>query len=282
MRFAAVVPIWGEYSDPRVIRDIALATEQSGWDGLFVADQIVFNNTTRPAVGDATVSLAAAATATKRITLGTWVTAVPRHRPSRLAREFAALDVLSDGRMVLGAGLGGPAEDEFATFGEDSSFKVRAEKTDEALDLIARLWSGEAVTHEGKHYVARDVRFTPIPVQTPRIPVWIAVRWPNDTKAPLRRAARWDGMMPVRLGTDWQQPFTPDEIGGLLARVLEFRKSAAPFGVAFSGRSNGPGDNQLLPAYEAAGVNCWLETFHEWRGSLGETIDRIKAGPPRY
>ncbi|MCC6268837.1 MAG: LLM class flavin-dependent oxidoreductase, partial [Dehalococcoidia bacterium] len=231
MRFAAVVPIWGDYADPRTIRDLAVITEQAGWDGLFVADQIVFNNTTKPAVGDATVSLAAAATVTKRITLGTWVTAIPRHRPSRLAREFAALDVLSEGRMVLGAGLGGPAEDEFATFGEDPSFKVRAEKTDEALDLIARLWSGQTVDHAGKHYIARDVRFTPTPIQSPRIPVWVAVRWPNDANAPFRRAARWDGMMPVRFGPDWQQPFTPAEISTLLTRTQPHRTATTPFSV---------------------------------------------------
>ncbi len=281
MRFAVVVPIWGDYADPRVIRDLAATAEQSGWEGFFVADQLVFNNTTKPAVGDSTVSLAAAATITSRVTLGTWVTPVPRHKPTRLAREFAALDQLSGGRMVLGAGLGGPAEDEFATFGEDPSFKVRAEKTDEALDLMTRLWTGEPVVHEGRHFVARDVRFTPTPVQRPRVPIWVALRHPNDAKEPLRRAARWDGMMPVRSSPDWQLPLTPDEIALLRGRVLAHRDPTLPFDVAFSGRSSGPADNALLPAYEAAGVTWWLETFHDWRCPLGEAIERIKLGPPR-
>ena len=94
------------------------------------------------------------------------------------------LDRLSGGRLVLGVGLGSAGTGEFdpARFGEEGDPRTRARLLDEGLERLASYWDGE---------------FEPRPLQRPRIPVWVASRWPN--RRPLRRAARWDGLFPIDL-----------------------------------------------------------------------------------
>ena len=72
--------------------------------------------------------------------------------------------------MIFGAGLGGPIEDEYGSFGEPTDPRLLAELLDEGLDLLGRYWSGEAVTHEGRHFRVEDVTLLPPPVQRPRVP----------------------------------------------------------------------------------------------------------------
>ena len=107
MKFGVNVPNFGEYSDPRSFALLAREAEQAGWDGVFVWDHLLFFADT---VGDPWILLAAAATATNRIRLGPMVTPVPRRRPWKLAREAVSLDHLSNGRVILGVGIGFPPE----------------------------------------------------------------------------------------------------------------------------------------------------------------------------
>ena len=99
--------------------------------------------------------LTAAALATTRIKLGPLVTPVARRRPQQLARQVSTLDNLSGGRVIFGAGLGGPIEDEYGSFGEPTDPRLLAERLDEGLHLLDRYWSGESVTHDGRHYRVR-------------------------------------------------------------------------------------------------------------------------------
>lgn len=101
---------------------------------------------------------------------------------------MTTVDWLSEGRMIFGAGLGAPLDDEYATFGESADPRVLAARLDEGLAALDLLWSGEQVSFRGKHVVVDDVAFRPVPVRRPRVPVWIGGYWPN--KAPMRRAAR--------------------------------------------------------------------------------------------
>ena len=105
--------------------------------------------------------LTAAALATERLRLGPLVTPVARRRPQQLARQVSTLDNLSGGRVIFGAGLGGPIEDEYGSFGEPTDPRLLAELLDEGLDLLGRYWSGEAVTHEGRHFRVEDVTLLP-------------------------------------------------------------------------------------------------------------------------
>ncbi|MBV9856552.1 MAG: LLM class flavin-dependent oxidoreductase, partial [Streptosporangiaceae bacterium] len=190
MRFAINVPNFGDFADPGTFAELARRTEASGWDGLFVWDHVVHHKDVRRDIADPWILLTAAALATSRIRLGTMITPVARRRVSKLAREVTTLDRLSGGRMVLGAGLGAPLEDEYATFGEPSEPRVVAARLDEGLTALDLLWSGEPVSFRGEHVVVDGVTFRPVPVQRPRVPVWVGGYWPN--KAPMRRAARWD------------------------------------------------------------------------------------------
>ena len=102
--------------------------------------------------------------------------------------------------LVVGAGLGSQAREEFAAFGEDPDPRARAERLDEGLAILSGLWCGEAYSHHGRHYTVEETVFLPRPVQRPRIPIWIAGRWP--ARPPFRRAARWTACLPPSTASD--------------------------------------------------------------------------------
>ena len=138
---------------------------------------------------------------TTRIILGTKVTPLARRRPWVVARQATAIDQLSDGRMVLGAGLGDVGDHvvrdaSFTHFEEVLDASARAGMLDEALDIIAGLWTGEPFRSDGPHFTVSEVTFLPTPVQEPRIPIWIGGGYPNPGAT--RRAAQWDGSMLYR------------------------------------------------------------------------------------
>jgi alkanesulfonate monooxygenase SsuD/methylene tetrahydromethanopterin reductase-like flavin-dependent oxidoreductase (luciferase family) len=179
-RRAIFVAPFGELSEARVLARLAAETEAAGWDGFFLWDHIVYTDVSR--LADPWVAMAAIACATERVRIGALVTPTPRRRVHKLARETVTLDRLSGGRLVLGVGIGGDGHGEFAGFGEETDPKERGRRLDADLERLAQLWAGE---------------FQPVPVQRPRIPVWVAGRWPN--RRPVRRAARWDGLFPIDL-----------------------------------------------------------------------------------
>src|SRR5205807_3101135 len=96
----------------------------------------------------------------------------------------------------LGVGLGAPLDDEYGTFGEPTDARLLAARLDESLFAMNELWSGVPVTFHGQHIIVNDVAFAPVPVQRPRVPIWVGGNWP--AKRPMRRAARWDGAVPIR------------------------------------------------------------------------------------
>lgn len=166
MQFGLDVPTTGEYADPRTLADLAAEAEDAGWDGFFVWDVLL----SREGAADVWVALAAIAMKTARVRIGTMVTPLARRRPWLVARAAASLDTLSNGRMVLGAGLGFNARD-FAPFGEEFDARVRAERLDEALEIVAGLWSGEPFSYTGEHHHLDEVTMLPRPVQSPRVPI---------------------------------------------------------------------------------------------------------------
>ena len=178
-------------ADPRALAELAREAEQAGWDGFFIWDHVVLGPSER--VLDPWVGLAAVAMVTERIRIGTMVTPIPRRRPWKLARETATLDRLSNGRLTLGVGIGLGAK-EWDDLGEETSPKARGEMLDEALQVLTGLWSGETFSFEGKYYQVKNARFLPTPVQA-HIPIWVGGFWPK--KAPMRRAARYDGVYPL-------------------------------------------------------------------------------------
>ena len=129
---------------------------------------------------------------THKITLGTSVVVMPMHNPFELAKQVAEVDQLSHGRFVFGIGVGW-FEEEFDVLGQ--AFNNRGKRTDEALELMQKLWTEEPVTFDGKYYKVNEGSFRPKPVQQPGPPIWVAGR----SRAALRRTARFGSAFhPVR------------------------------------------------------------------------------------
>ena len=217
-------------------------------------------------MADPWVSLAAVATATERVRLGPMVTPLPRRRPVVVARQVATLDQLSQGRLTLGVGIGGDGSGELSATGEQLDARVRGAQLDEALEVLARAWTGERVDHRGASYVVDGLTLLPTPVQRPGPPVWVAVRHGN--RAPLRRAARHDGVFPIELDA-------PEQLAELVAEVHALRDPArAALDVAVGGP---PG---IDPApWAAAGATWWLTAF-PITTTVADVEAALRDGPP--
>jgi probable F420-dependent oxidoreductase len=126
--------------------------------------------------------LAGFATRTSRLVLGTDILVFPFYHPVRLAEDAALLDVISEGRFVLGTAIG-YKPDEFALY--DTPLEKRGARFEEGLRLIKALWTQDTVTFTGRHYTANNVRIEPKPLTKPHPPVWIG-GW---SKLTLQRAA---------------------------------------------------------------------------------------------
>jgi alkanesulfonate monooxygenase SsuD/methylene tetrahydromethanopterin reductase-like flavin-dependent oxidoreductase (luciferase family) len=198
--------------------------------------------------------------------VGTAVTPVARRRPHVLAQTVATLDVLSGGRVVFGAGLGG-VPSEFSAFGEDDDARLRAEKLDEGLELLRRLWSGERVEHRGRHFAVADVTLAPLPLQE-RLPIWIG----GNSRRALRRAARFDGWIADTADPE-RMTVSPDELAESVAAIGR--------GDGFEVAVHGYSDTADPRAYAAAGATWWLEDLHDIRASFDDLLARVTAGPPR-
>jgi alkanesulfonate monooxygenase SsuD/methylene tetrahydromethanopterin reductase-like flavin-dependent oxidoreductase (luciferase family) len=170
-----------ELADARELARLAKRAEDTGWDGFFLWDHVDYRAPVR-SLADPWVCMAAIAYVTERIRLGPLITPPARRRIHKLARETATLDRLSGGRLIFGAGLGSDNSGEFSRFGEEADAKARAGLLDDGLAELVRYWDGE---------------FEPRPLQQPRIPVWLAARWPS--RKPVRRALKWDGLFPIDL-----------------------------------------------------------------------------------
>ncbi|MFG1674448.1 LLM class flavin-dependent oxidoreductase [Micromonospora sp. NPDC049282] len=237
------------------------SAERSGWDGVFLEDYLIHHAGDDPPTWDPWLVLAAVAGRTERIRLGTTVTALPRRRPAKLAREVLTLDHLSGGRAGVAVGVGDPADRGLAAFGEPTDLKTRAAMLDEGLDLLVALLGGERVSHRGVHYRAEDVALRPTPVQSPRVPVWVGGS--TQAKAVLRRAARADGIVPYKLtDTDGWSDFTAEEVAALVAALPPTRADGQPFDVAVGGRrrrADERAERAYLADLAAAGATWWLE-----------------------
>jgi hypothetical protein len=280
MKFGFVLP----NIDLENIGELAQEAEEAGWDGLFIPDCISIETKSIPAVPffDPWVALGMVATRTSRIRFGTMITAMPRRRPWKLARETMTLDHLSKGRFILSVGLGAAADDAgFYKVGEAMDLKTRAELLDEGLDILSGCWSGKPFSFQGKHYQVDDMTMVPPPVQSPRIPVWVVGVWPKMKS--VNRALRWDGIIPQKYKPNPSEMYMkPEEIAEIRVFVEEHRKEPGTFDIIASGATPGKDRKravQQVQPYAEAGTTWWLEAV--WGSPSVKVRTRIRQGPPR-
>jgi alkanesulfonate monooxygenase SsuD/methylene tetrahydromethanopterin reductase-like flavin-dependent oxidoreductase (luciferase family) len=253
----------------------AVLAEEAGWDGVF-SFELAYGV-------DPWTLLAAVAARTSRVRLGTMLTPLPWRRPWKLASQVATLDQLSDGRAILGIGLGA-ADPALPGGGEVTGLRERAERMDEGIDLIRAVWDGQQA-YQGQHYQyqagSMNMGAAARPVQD-RLPIWVVAVWPRPKS--MRRVLRCDGLIPQF--SDEHEP-GPDQVRA--ARAWLATHGAAPgLDVVADGQTSA-GDQAAAAAavapWAGAGVTWWLET--RWGGQedlpdrLVQMRERIAAGPPR-
>ncbi|MEV0768682.1 LLM class flavin-dependent oxidoreductase [Nocardia salmonicida] len=235
----------------RDLTEIVDSLEELGYDSLWTSE--VFGSH----APDAVAALAFAAARTSRLKLGTSVVAVPGRNPVALAKQFATIDIISDGRFFPVVGLGTPDADAVAAQGVARD--DRGPITDEMVPLLRRLWSEDQVTHTGRYFTLRDYRPHIHPVRR-TLPMWLGGR----ARSELQRAGR--------LGDGWLASFaTPAEIADSIrvvratATVADRRIPDDHFGV-------------LLP-YAAAGPDDETHAFAAWRRPGVDTDEYFPCGP---
>jgi probable F420-dependent oxidoreductase len=272
MQSALFLPLFGELADPRVVMTLAREAEDAGWHGVYVWDHLAYAAPVTD-IADPWITLAAIAACTQRLRLGPMVTPLPRRRPVKVAREIATLDGLSNGRVTLGVGIGDDGAREFSGTGDETDPKTRGQMLDEALAVLSAAWSGAEVRHRGDHYVLDRLQVEPRPVQRPHPPIWVALRYGN--RAPLRRAARYDGVFPI--GID-----SPDKLSEVIGDVQRLRSELQPrhaaSGEVFDVVISGSPDTDPRP-YRDAGATWWLASFSPYDVTATEVRAVLQRGP---
>ena len=272
MKYGFYTPNFGYCGEPKNLLDLAIECEAAGWDGFFVWDHLQFPNM-EPAA-DPWVALSAIASHTSTISLGPMITPLPRREIVKLAREALTLDHLSDGRLILGIGLGYQSLPEWSGFGHEQDAKIRGGMADEGLQVLSALGSGNAVDHKGTYYTAVCEAWAK-PKKSPSIPVWIAGQWPG--KKPFKRAARWNGVIPMARDQMEGGKITPSDLSELLALIDSENKRSPDFDTVMIGMK--PTEAEL-EAYSNEGVTWWLEASGPWSISLDEMKEQVRRGPP--
>lgn len=286
MQFGVALPQFGPRArDPAVrerIRDVAVAADRLGYDVVWTAEHLILPHAIRtpyPYGGrapfdvtdpilDVASTLAYVAALTTRVRLGTAVVVLPYHHPIALAKALATVDVLSDGRLLLGV-AGGWLREEFDLLGV--SFRERGARTDEYLALLERLWTDDRVSFHGRFFSLDDAAFFPKPVQRPHPPIWVG----GDSAAALQRVARF--------GDGWMA--APRDLDHLDAGIRTIRRAAetagrdpAVIGVASSGGARSLEELlDLLPRLEHLGVTIVNLPALFWTRSVAEAIELMET-----
>jgi alkanesulfonate monooxygenase SsuD/methylene tetrahydromethanopterin reductase-like flavin-dependent oxidoreductase (luciferase family) len=277
MRYGFIIP----GGDVHSIIEVAREAEEAGWDGVFYWDGIYIEG-----VGpmyDPWALLAAIAMSTSRVRIGAVLTPPSRRRPWKLARETVTVDHLSNGRLVFPVGLGALDDGGLTKVGEVTERRERAELLDESLEIITGLWSGQPFSFHGKRYQVEEMTFLPPPVQSPRIPIWVAGAWPREKS--MQRVLRYDGLLPTKLNANGSMAeVTPADLQAMQAYIADHRSLKMPFDIVWEGET--PADDReraqsIVRPWAEAGATWWMESRWGNPTRLDESRTRIRQGPPR-
>ena len=258
MQIGAIFPYFEIGSDPIAIRDYAQAVEQLGYSHLLAADHVLGADPDRPGgfrgpytyqhpFHEPLVLFGYLAGITQRIGLGTWVIIMPQRQTALVAKQAAAVDVLSGGRLRLGLGIGWN-EVEYEALGEN--FHNRGRRLEEQIAVLRALWTEPVVTFEGRWHKITKAGINPMPVQRP-IPIWLGGRDERMLRRVARMADGWFPLMP------------PDDSARALIKQLH--DYAREIGRA-------PGTIGIEARVSLAGhtPDEWIQELQAWR-NLGAT-----------
>ncbi len=278
MRLGVVFPQTEIGSDPAVIKDYAQTAEALGYSHILVYDHVIGANlASRPgwqppynyldSFHEPLVLFGYLAGLTKTIELTTGIVILPQRQTVLVAKQAAAVDVLSGGRLRLGIGIGwNPVE--YEALGQD--FKNRGRRSEEQVELLRQLWTRELVTFKDRWHTVTDAGINPLPVQRP-IPIWFGG---TDERA-LRRLAR--------LGDGWFPLMNPDDkCRAAIEKVRNYAREAGrePETVGIEGRiSHGSGSEAAwrgeLQAWQSLGATH--ASFNTMKANLSSPAAHIEA-----
>jgi probable F420-dependent oxidoreductase len=245
MQIGIHLPHAGDQAAPEKIRRAAQRAEEMGLSDVWVSEHIIVPRATfprSPLFYDPVLSLTWAAAVTRRVRLGTSVLVLPMRHPLPLAKELATLQNFSEGRLILGVGVGW-LEAEFAALGVP--FDERGRRLDEGIALMRAVWTEDPVTFSGKYIAAEISEMTMRPLPIAPIPIWFGAR----SEAALRRT--------VRIGDGWHgSQLTPAQAAPVVARLRRDRPEPE-FTISLRTHWNGKDEGELrdrLAAYGEVGV----------------------------
>jgi probable F420-dependent oxidoreductase len=231
MKVGVFLPVSGRAAGRKTLMDAAQQAERLGYDSVWSADRIIIPweiKTTYPYSRSATfivppdrpffdplTTLAFLAGCTENIQLGMSVMVLPYRHPLYWAKIAATIDHLSEGRLIMGVGVGW-MEEEFKAL--SAPFAERGKVSDEQLTLLKRLWKDEHISFQGRYYQIEDIAFSPKPYRQPHIPIWVG----GEGKFAQRRAAAF--------GDAWFPYFVRITPAGLARAFQNVRRTASEGG----------------------------------------------------
>jgi len=280
MKFGATLPLvqqmpdqpdWQKGGDPAPLIAVAKKADELGYAWVPCSDHVVVPRRAVPFMGapwyEPATTLAFVAGFTQRLRLLTHVIILPYHSPFDIAKQYATLDRLSGGRVILGVGAG-HLRGEFRAL--HAPFEQRGAVTDEYIQIIRALWTQEEASFRGEHVEFWELHLAPRPVQQPHPPIWVGG---NSRRAARRAVELGDGWIPFQV--------TLDEVRDRLAymRTLpSFEQRAAPFEVVVPGGpfdlSERDGVLEEIRAYQEAGVTGMTVGFRS--DSLDQHLERME------
>ncbi len=273
MQIGVHLPHAGEQATPERIRRAAQRAEDMGLSDVWVSEHIIVPRATfprSPLFYDPVLSLTWAAAVTKRVRLGTSVLVLPMRHPLPLAKELATLQNFSEGRLILGAGVGW-LEAEFKALG--APFHERGRRTDEGIAMMRAVWTQDPVTFRSKYIPAEITEMTMQPLPVRPIPIWFGAR----SEPAYQRT--------VRIGDGWHgSQLTPAEAAPIVQRLRRDRPEPE-FTISMRTHWNGKDEGELrarIAAYAGIGVQHVMvhpldRDVDDWDAVI-EGTGRVAAG----
>jgi probable F420-dependent oxidoreductase len=254
MQIGIHLPHAGEQASPERIRRAALRAEELGLSDVWVSEHIIVPRAAfprSPLFYDPVLSLSWAAAVTKRVRLGTSVLVLPMRHPLPLAKELATLQNFSEGRLILGAGVGW-LEAEFAALGVP--FHERGRRMDEGVAMMRAVWSEDPVTFRAKYIPAEISELTMRPFPVRPIPIWFGARSEAAYKRTVKTGDGWHGSQ-----------LTPSEAAPVIARLRRDRPEPE-FTISMRVHWNGEDEGELrarIAAYAEVSVQHIMVHPHD-------------------